>query len=222
MHRCGQTKPDGAPGWQSFFLKAGHNVYVSDAVERGRASWARYPEIYKSEPMFRSKRETWELFRIGATGSYHRDPAKRVANPGQQFPATAFDQFTMQCVSRWLDNDVATEVAYDALIAKVGPCVILCHSQCGNFGLRSALRNSHLVRAVVAVEPSGAPATGDPGLARLKSMPQLFLITPTSPLATPAERADQQSERGEPGPPPLLLKTPGLRGRAASPGDAIH
>ena len=39
-----ETKPDGKAGWQQFFLQAGHDVYVSDAVERGRASWARYPE----------------------------------------------------------------------------------------------------------------------------------------------------------------------------------
>jgi len=31
-----ETKPDGKPGWQMFFLRAGHDVYVSDAVERGR------------------------------------------------------------------------------------------------------------------------------------------------------------------------------------------
>jgi hypothetical protein len=44
-----ETKPDGKPGWQQFFLNAGYDVYVSDAVERGRASWARYPEIFKSD-----------------------------------------------------------------------------------------------------------------------------------------------------------------------------
>ena len=60
-----ETKPDGKPGWQQFFLNSGYDVYVSDAVERGRASWARYPEIFKSEPMFRTKKEAWELFRIG-------------------------------------------------------------------------------------------------------------------------------------------------------------
>src|SRR6516165_10392578 len=42
-----ETKPDGKPGWQMFFLNRGYDVYVSDAVERGRASWARYPEFFK-------------------------------------------------------------------------------------------------------------------------------------------------------------------------------
>ncbi len=27
-----ETKPDGKPGWQNYFLEAGHDVYVSDAV----------------------------------------------------------------------------------------------------------------------------------------------------------------------------------------------
>jgi hypothetical protein len=48
-----ETKPDGNPGWQQYFLRAGHDVYVSDGVERGRASWARYPEIFKTEPKAR-------------------------------------------------------------------------------------------------------------------------------------------------------------------------
>ena len=55
---CGvtyETKPDGHPGWQSWFLRAGHDVYVADAVERGRASWARSPEIFQGEPHFRTK-----------------------------------------------------------------------------------------------------------------------------------------------------------------------
>ncbi len=64
-----ETKPDGGAGWEQFFLTKGHDVYVSDAVERGRASWARYPEIFKGEPFFRTKKEGWELFRIGETGS---------------------------------------------------------------------------------------------------------------------------------------------------------
>ena len=72
-----ETKPDGQPGWQMFFLNRGYDVYVSDAVERGRASWARYPEFFKSEPLFRSKKEAWELFRFGPTGSYDPNPANR-------------------------------------------------------------------------------------------------------------------------------------------------
>lgn len=31
-----EDTPDGRPGWQMAFLRNGHDVYVSDAVERGR------------------------------------------------------------------------------------------------------------------------------------------------------------------------------------------
>ena len=122
-----ETKPDGAPGWQQFFLAHGHTVYVSDAVERGRASWSRYPEIYKTEPFFRTKQEGWELFRIGGAGSYNTDPDKRTAYAGTQFPVTAFDQFAKQGIPRWASNDDATQAAYDALVQKVCPCVIVVH-----------------------------------------------------------------------------------------------
>src|SRR5215813_13103203 len=104
-----ETKPDGKPGWQMFFLNRGYDVYVSDAVERGRASWARYPEFFKSEPLFRSKKEAWELFRFGNTGSYDPNPANRRAFPDSQFPTEALDQFAKQGVPRWVTNDAATQ-----------------------------------------------------------------------------------------------------------------
>jgi hypothetical protein len=116
-----ETKPDGKPGWQQFFLNAGYDVYVSDAVERGRASWARYPEIFRSEPMFRTKKEAWELFRIGPS---YEIGGQRVEFEGQRFPVEAFDQFAKQGVPRWVTNDAATQKAYDALVEKVCPCII--------------------------------------------------------------------------------------------------
>src|SRR6476620_8406776 len=108
-----ETKPDGKPGWQQFFLNAGYDVYVSDAVERGRASWARYPEIFKSEPFFRPKKEAWELCRIGPS---YEVGGKREAFDGEQFPIEAFDQFAKQGIPRWATNDAATQKAYDALV----------------------------------------------------------------------------------------------------------
>jgi predicted esterase len=171
-----ETKPDGQPGWQQFFLRAGHDVYVSDAVERGRASWARYPEIFKTEPFFRTKKEAWELFRIGPADSYATDPAKRRAHAeGTQFPVAAFDQFAKQGIPRWATNDAATQAAYDALVQKVCPCVIIVHSQGGNFTFNAALKAPDKVKAVIAVETSGAPDPAKADLAKLKGIPHLFV-----------------------------------------------
>jgi pimeloyl-ACP methyl ester carboxylesterase len=167
-----ETKPDGKPGWQQWFLNAGYDVYVSDAVERGRAGWARYPEIFKSEPMFRTKKEAWELFRIGPS---YEIGGQRVAFEGQQFPIEAFDQFAKQGVPRWLTNDASTQKAYDALVQKVCPCIVVVHSQGGNFGFNAALNAPDKIKALVAVEPSGAPDPAKVDLARLKGVPHLVV-----------------------------------------------
>ncbi len=79
--------------------------FESAQVGYGRLVMARYPEIFKSEPMFRTKKEAWELFRIGP--SYEIGGA-RVAFEGQQFPIEAFDQFAKQGVPRWVTNDATT------------------------------------------------------------------------------------------------------------------
>jgi pimeloyl-ACP methyl ester carboxylesterase len=170
-----ETKPDGQPGWQMFFLKAGHDTYVSDAVERGRASWARYPEVFATEPFFRSKKEAWELFRIGPQGSYDPDPTRRLAYPGQRFPADAFDQFSKQEVPRWATNDAATQRAYDALVQRTCPCVLLVHSQGGNFAFNAALNAPDKIKGIVAVEPSGAPDPANADATKLKDVPHLFV-----------------------------------------------
>ena len=172
-----ETKPDGNPGWQQFFLRAGHDVYVSDAVERGRASWARYPEIFKTEPFFRTKKEAWELFRLGPEGSgYNTDPARRVAFPeGTLFPVKAFDQFGKQGIPRWATNDAATQAAYDQYVQKVCPCVIVVHSQGGNFTFNAALKAPDKIKGVIAIEPSGAPNPERTNLSALKDVPHLFV-----------------------------------------------
>jgi pimeloyl-ACP methyl ester carboxylesterase len=146
-----ETKPDGNPGWQSYFLKAGYDVYVADAVERGRASWSRYPEIFKT------------------------DPAKRKSWPETQFPTAAFDQFMKQGVPRWSTNDAATQRAYDELVQKICPCVIIVHSQGGNFAFNAALKAPDKVRAIAAIEPSGSPDPGKTDLKNLKGVPHLFV-----------------------------------------------
>ena len=171
-----ETKPDGGAGWQQFFLQAGHDVYISDAVERGRASWARYPEVFKTEPLFRTKQEAWELFRIGPPGSYDKDPAKRKTMAGgTQFPHVAFDQFSKQSVPRWVSNDAATQAAYDIYVQKICPCVIITHSQGGNFGFNMARHAPDKVKALISIEPSGAPDPDRTDIKALKDVPLLFV-----------------------------------------------
>lgn len=168
-----ETKPDGQRGWQDFFMRAGYDTYVSDAMERGRASWSRYPEIFAGEPLFRTKKEAWEVFRIGP--AFDGGPQGRAAFPGTQFPVGAFDQFMKQSVPRWTTTDAVTQQAYDALVDKACPCVILAHSQGANFAFQAALRAPAKVRALVLVEPSGAPEPASRDMAALKHTPILYV-----------------------------------------------
>lgn len=168
-----ETLIDGRPGWQTFFLKAGHDVYVSDAVERGRAGWNRWPEIYKTAPEFPDAKRAWVGSRIGPT--YDPDPTKRVAFPGSRYPAKYFEYGRKAAVPRWSSlNDERVQCAYDEYVKKVGDCVILTTSQGGNFATQEALNNPDKVKAVILVEPSG---TADPtaDLTVLKNIPHLVI-----------------------------------------------
>jgi len=170
-----ETKPDGQPGWQAYFLRAGHDVMVSDAVERGRASWARSPEVFKGEAVFRTKKEGWELFRFGPEGSWNPNPSVRTAYADTQFPVAHFEQFMKQGVPRWLTTDAAIQKAYNAFAQSECPCVIVTHSQGGNFAFNMALAHPDKIKAVVALEPSGFPDPEKNDLSRLRGIPHLFV-----------------------------------------------
>lgn len=153
-----ETTPDGRRGWVDLFLRAGYDVMVGDAVERGRASFAMFPQIYREPPVFRTKEEAWKLFRIGQ--HFDEDPARRHAFPGQRFPVSAFDDFAKQWVPRWPAHEGMILAAYEAWVRKVGPCIIVAHSQGAGFAAEIARRLPDHVRAVVAVEPGGMPHEG--------------------------------------------------------------
>src|SRR5262250_295964 len=121
-----ETTPDGREGWLSYFIRKGWSVYNSDAVERGRAGWAQYPDIFKGEPVFLTTANPFERFRIGdGPSSYDADPAKRKVMAGSQFPVEGYDNFVKQGVPRWTTTDDATIAAYIAEIDRVGPSILL-------------------------------------------------------------------------------------------------
>ncbi|MBV9238535.1 MAG: esterase [Xanthobacteraceae bacterium] len=169
-----ETTPDGREGWLNMFIRKGWDVYISDAVERGRSGFAG-PDIWKGEPVFLNAADPFERFRIGTgQGSYDPDPAKRHVLSGNQFPVEAYDQFMKQVVPRWLSTDDAIVAAYTELVDKVCPCVILFHSQGGAFGFKVAQARPDKVKAIVAVESAGAGQIDRAGA--LKGTPVLMLF----------------------------------------------
>lgn len=177
---CGanwETTPDGRPGWQMFFLRAGFDVLVSDAVERGRSGWAPWPEVYSGAPLFRTGRQAWEQhFRFGPQGSWHPDPARRMRHPGLRFPIEHMEGLMSQFVPRWTCNDERTQAAYDLLVAtQYDRAIVLTHSQGGHFGLRVALRAPAKVAAVISLEPLDAPDPRAHDPRAFRHIPHLFV-----------------------------------------------
>jgi len=168
-----ESTPDGRPGWQQFFLNAGFDVIVPDQVERGRSNWSRYPQIFTSSPLFRTAQEAWTLFRVGTT--YNTDPTKRVAWPGGQFPLAGYDSFVASFNARWTTTDAVAQAAWDQLVDRECPCVLIAHSAGSGFAVRAALRAPEKIRALIGLEPSAAPNPTTVDMARLKAIPMLFV-----------------------------------------------
>jgi pimeloyl-ACP methyl ester carboxylesterase len=170
-----ETTPDGRGGWHEYFMRAGHDTYVSDAVERGRASWARYPQINPTEPEHRTIDQAWGTFRFGPEGGYATAPERRRFFSGQRFPAGAIEQFTKQFVARWTTSNAWIQAAYDALVQSIGPCAILAHSQGCVFAFNAAQAAPDLVKAVIAIEPGAAPDPTQRDVTRVKHIPHMTL-----------------------------------------------
>lgn len=165
-----ETTPDGREGWLTLFLRKGWDVYNSDAVERGRSGFAP-PAVWPGEPHFVSMEDAFSRHRLGE--AWASDPSALKRLPGNLFPVEAYDNFARQFVPRWTSTDDAAIAAYTALVDRIGPAVLLFHSQAGGFGFRVAQMRPEKVKAIVAVEPAVA---GDPLHAgSLKDIPILML-----------------------------------------------
>ncbi|MDE2005071.1 MAG: alpha/beta fold hydrolase [Rhodospirillales bacterium] len=157
-----ETTPDGRQGWVELFLRQGFPVFVIDNVERGRSGFCALPGIWEGEPMARNAEWAWDLFRIGPKSGYPDRPF-----PGQRFPIAQFADFARGFVPRWVSTNAAQIAALIAAIRRIGPCDMICHSHGGALGLAAAAACPDLVRAIVALEPSGYTEALDPARQRL-------------------------------------------------------
>ncbi len=166
-----ENTPDGREGWEHFFLRRGWITYVTDAVERGRSGAAMTPDIF-GMPIYLPTANPWERFRIGDGAGSH---ARGTVLPGNQFPTEPehYLAFMRQVVPRYLGTDEDVLNAYVALLERVGPSVVIAHSQGGAFAWQVAQRRPELFRALVLVEPAGTGVEAE--AARLKDVPTMLM-----------------------------------------------
>jgi pimeloyl-ACP methyl ester carboxylesterase len=153
--------PDGREGWAQYFVRAGYAVYVVDQPGRGRSGYlpssygpARNVDASNSRPRFvaQEKAKLWPQAALHTqwpgTGETNDPAAQQLA--ASQLPAIG--SFEKQ---QFLNRD-----ALIALFEKIGPGILLVHSQAGAFGWPVADARPDLVKAILAIEPSGPPVHG--------------------------------------------------------------
>lgn len=158
-----ETTPDGREGWATYFARRGFPVYVVDHSGRGRSGFdptainrTRAGESdAKALPdlQIAPRERAWYFFRIGKS---YPTPF-----PGSQFPVEAFDQYTAQLVpnaeATLAGGGANTVQALGALLDKIGPAVVIVHSQSGAYGMDLVRVKAIKLRAFINVEGNCGP-----------------------------------------------------------------
>ena len=176
-----ETTPDGRMGWDEYFVRRGHPVYVPDQVGRGRSGFnqALLNDVRAgSKPAAElpvwlrfSDEGVWPNFRFGAT------PGQPF--PDSQFPLTALDELSKQGVPDMFRGTTSTSTikALSELAAQLNGAVVMGHSQSGVFPLQAALLNPSVMKGLVLVEPGSCPATyTDDQINALATVPILIVF----------------------------------------------
>jgi pimeloyl-ACP methyl ester carboxylesterase len=164
IHGGGQTAsnflstPDGRRGWADDFVAHGYAVYVVDQSGRGRSGFfgdvygtTRKPSVGNVEQRFTAPK---------------RKPLWPQANLHTQWPGSGtqgdptFDAFYASQVETIGDEGMIEEINREAgakLLDRIGPAVLLTHSQAGVIGWSVADARPNLVKGILAIEPSGPP-----------------------------------------------------------------
>jgi pimeloyl-ACP methyl ester carboxylesterase len=167
IHGAAQTgsnftgTPDGRKGWAEYFVEQGYAVYVVDQPSRGRSAYleslgalTRFPAS-QIEQRFTAH----EKFNLWPQAKLHTQWPGEGPNKGQRGDAI-FDQFYASQVQYIGSNAVTQQLNRDAgaaLLDKIGPAIIMTHSQSGAIGWPIADARPKLVKAIIAAEPSGPP-----------------------------------------------------------------
>lgn len=191
-----ETTPDGREGWATYFVRMGYPVYVVDAPGRGRSGFNAAPinqaksandaKLVPANLMMLTEDLAWTAFRFG--------PKFGTAFPGLQFPTEAIDASIAQSVptaEATLDGGAMQTAprALAALLDRIGPAVMLTHSQSGPFADTLVAMRPKLMRAVVNIEGTQVPVS-DAQIAAYRGIPvmELFGDYLDAPVFTGAPR----------------------------------
>jgi pimeloyl-ACP methyl ester carboxylesterase len=178
-----ETTPDGRMGWDEYFVRNGHAVYVPDQVGRGRSGFNQAvfnnvragvaPPANLPRWLRFSDEVVWPNFRFGSKpGAPYEDT---------QFPVAAVDELSKQGVPDvsfgGVPNPNPTLKALSDLASQVNGAVLMGHSQSGPFPLAAALLNPAVAKGLVLIEPGGCPPNyTDEQIKTLAALPILVVF----------------------------------------------
>jgi pimeloyl-ACP methyl ester carboxylesterase len=150
--------PDGRESWAQYFARRGYAVYVVDQPGRGRSGYlaeAYGPQTLADGESGQRRYLQQEKFKLWPQAHLHTQW------PGSGEPE---DPVTLQMVGSYVPEirdftkqQFLNRDALVALIDKIGPSILLVHSQAGAFAWPVADARPDLVKAIVGVEPNGPP-----------------------------------------------------------------
>lgn len=149
LHGAGQfsktyeTTPDGREGYQNIFLRRGFATYVVDQPRRGDAGRSTVAATITPTP---NEQGNFGNFRLGVWPNFF---------PGVQFSrsAEAWNQYVRQETPNTGPFDLGViSSAFKAMFDRIGPGVMITHSQGGGPGWYTIMATTK-VRGVVAYEP---------------------------------------------------------------------
>jgi pimeloyl-ACP methyl ester carboxylesterase len=150
--------PDGRDGWAQYFLSKGYAVYIMDQVGRGRSAYvdsAYGPNNPKAPKFVEREFIAYEKYNLFPQAKLHTQW------PG---PGTVgdpmFDQFQAMMEPDFKDRVVREKFnrpAGVALLDKIGPAILMAHSQAGIYAFGIANDRPNLVKGMIMVEAAGSP-----------------------------------------------------------------
>jgi pimeloyl-ACP methyl ester carboxylesterase len=154
--------PDGRPGWADYFLAQGYLVYLVDQPARGRSAW--HPSVdgplqILSAPEIERRFTASEINGFWPQAKTHTQwPSDSPVKGRRGDPVfDAFYATQVESLASNAESQKLIQAAGAALLDRVGPAILVTHSQAGPFGWLVADARPKNVKGVVAVEPSGPP-----------------------------------------------------------------
>ncbi|KAM0562976.1 hypothetical protein ACHAPJ_001819 [Fusarium lateritium] len=171
FHTGQTTKPDGQPGWASFFLNKGFQVYIVDLPPSGRSNFLTnshyvHREIGSKSHSINAAQVENELTAPGIPRAPNLPLLHERAHHHNKWPGTGrrgdpiFAKYCASLATLHLgkvERQSLAQNALQALLHHIGKAILVGEGTGGNMTWLATDVEPNLVAAAIAIEPAGPP-----------------------------------------------------------------